>query len=185
MIEELLDFERDWFLAINGTHTAWLDALMLSFASPYAWCPLILVPIYFFLKKRSDSLIMSACTALTVVCNGLITSLITKPLLSRLRPTNHPDFAAHVRILHDYVADGLFGFFSGHATNAFAFAVLSALVLRNRYYTAGVFVWALVMVYSRVYLGAHFISDVVPGMIVGALIGWALYILYGYLQKKI
>jgi undecaprenyl-diphosphatase len=36
----------------------------------------------------------------------------------------------------------------------------------------------MLMAYSRIYLGVHFISDIVPGMLVGALFGYVSYALY-------
>jgi membrane-associated phospholipid phosphatase len=40
------------------------------------------------------------------------------------------------------------------------------------------------MAYSRVYLGAHFITDVIPGMMAGSFIGWLLYLLYKFLRNR-
>ncbi len=184
MLERLLEFEREWFLVINGAHTWWLDPVMYAFGSIWAWFPLILVPLYFVLKRRKEWLSMLICTVLTGVVNGILTSLIIKPLFKRFRPTHHPLFMNDVRILNEYIAGGDYGFISGHSTNAFAFAVLSALIVKNKWYSLVIFVWAVMMAYSRLYLSAHFITDVIPGMIVGSLIGWFLYLLFKYMQRK-
>lgn len=184
MLERLLDLEREWFLAINGSHAVWLDHLMLFFSTAWAWFPLLLVPLYFFIKKRKGWGLILICTILTGVVNVLVTSLFFKPLFKRFRPTQHPLFKDHVRILNDYIASGDYGFISGHSTNAFAFAVMSVLIVRNKWYSFAVFLWAVIMVYSRIYLGAHFITDVIPGILVGSLIGWLLYMIYKYVRDK-
>jgi undecaprenyl-diphosphatase len=178
MVEQLLDYERNIFYTINGTHIWWLNYIMAAFSSPWVWFPLIIVPFYFYWKRRNEWKPMFVCTALTIVCNGIITSLIFKPLFKRYRPTNHPDFMNHVTTLNDYFANGAYGFISGHATNSFAFAMLSALIIKKRWYSLLIFAWATLMAYSRIYLGAHFITDVIPGIIFGLLIGWGLYYLY-------
>ncbi|MDR1814102.1 MAG: phosphatase PAP2 family protein [Tannerella sp.] len=184
MLERLLDIEKDWFLAVNGTHFSWLDPVMLFFSGVWAWSPLVIVLIYFVLKRRKEFWSMLICTALTGALNGIVTSLIFKPFFTRFRPTSHPLFMDKVLKVNGFIANGDFGFISGHSTNAFAFATLSALVIGDRRYSAVIFIWALLMVYSRVYLGAHFITDVVPGAMAGALIGWGLYVFYGFLQKR-
>jgi undecaprenyl-diphosphatase len=176
--ERLLEYEREWFLAVNGSNIWWLDPLMLAFASFWAWLPLLLAPLYFLLKRRREWVPMLICTLLTGVMNLFVTALFFKPLFKRFRPTHHPSFMNDVKTVNDYIASGDYGFISGHSTNAFAFAVMSALIIRKKWYSTAIFAWAAVMAYSRVYLGAHFITDVIPGMIVGSLIGWLLYGLY-------
>ncbi|MDR2385227.1 MAG: phosphatase PAP2 family protein [Tannerella sp.] len=182
MVERLLEYERNMFYVINGTHTWWLDRLMLLFSSFWIWFPLLLVPAYFLWKRHGEWLRMTVCTLLSVACNLMITDMVFKPLFKRFRPTSHPCFMEHVRKVHDYLAQGDFGFISGHTTNAYAFAMLSTLAVKNKWYSISIFLWATWMAYSRIYLGAHFITDVVPGIILGILSGWGAY--YIYIQKN-
>jgi undecaprenyl-diphosphatase len=184
MLEWLLDFEREWFLALNGLHTWWLDRLMLAFAGVGAWFPLFLVPLYFAVKRRRERVSMLLCTLLAGAASTAVAEGIVKPCFRRLRPVHHPLFMEQVRVVNEYVAAGNYGFISGHSTSAFAFAVMSALAVRNRWYSAAIFAWALMMGYSRIYLGAHFITDVIPGIIAGSLIGWLIYLLYKLMQNK-
>jgi undecaprenyl-diphosphatase len=70
-----------------------------------------------------------------------------------------------------------FGFFSGHASNAFGFAACSWLGFRNdpssRYRTFGVciFLWAFLVSLSRIMMAAHFFGDVLVGSLFGLLVG--------------
>jgi undecaprenyl-diphosphatase len=45
-------------------------------------------------------------------------------------------------------------------------------------------VWATLIAYSRIYLGAHYPLDVLMGAIVGGLGAWALFLTYAKLTKK-
>ena len=175
MLERLLEYEREFFLAINGSHTFWLDHMMLFFASPWAWFPPVVMMLYYIIKKRREWLLMLVYAALAAAGSLLVTEAFVKPFFKRFRPTSHPAFIDDIRILNDYVADGAYGFISGHSTSAFAFAIASALAIRNKWYSVVIFLWAVIMVYSRVYLAAHFITDVIPGMLAGIVIGWLIY----------
>jgi undecaprenyl-diphosphatase len=122
-------------------------------------------------------------TVLLVLLCDQIASGFFKPFFHRFRPTHHPDFQEQVKTVLGYTG-GLYGFMSSHASNAFGFSVFTALVFRNRLFTVMIFLFALLNIYSRVYLGVHFISDVVAGALVGSLIGYLIYRLYQFCRYK-
>jgi undecaprenyl-diphosphatase len=123
---------------------------------------------------------------LVLVCDQL-SSHVFKPFFQRLRPTNHPDFRDIVDVFrygdYEYRGSG-YGFISGHATNSMGFAVFTALVFRNRFFTVSILLFALLMGYSRIYLGRHFISDVIVGWVVGGMVGYGIYHLYMYGRQR-
>jgi len=45
--------------------------------------------------------------------------------------------------------------------------------------------WATCSSYSRIYLGVHFISDIIPGILAGLFFGWLVYKLFVLVHKKI
>ncbi|MDR3268283.1 MAG: phosphatase PAP2 family protein [Tannerella sp.] len=183
-MEELLTYERSLFLWINRTHAPFPDAVMWAFSGIYIWCPLLMVPLYFGLRRRKDRIPAVLSVGLVTLLCSVVPAWLFKPLFARFRPTAHPLFMDCVTLLHNYRADGDYGFISGHATMAFGFALLSLLLVRNGIYTVAILLWAFMMAYSRVYLGAHFVSDVIAGMGVGALLGWFVYRLYTYTVKR-
>lgn len=180
MMESILELERGVFLWINGTHTPFLDMLFWWFAGTLIWCPLLLVPSYYVWRRPKNWLPAVISLLLIPVLCYVASDYVFKPIFTRFRPTTHPLFMDAVTILREYKAGGLYGFISGHTTNAFGFAVLSLLLVKNKIYTALILLWAFLMGYSRIYLGAHFISDVVGGLIVGVLLAIAVYYLYKY-----
>ena len=80
---------------------------------------------------------------------------------------------------------GLYGFISSHAANAFGFATLMALIMRDKLFGWTIFFWAALTAYTRVYLGVHFISDIVPGAISGVFFGYLVYRLYSFSRSKL
>ena len=185
MAEQLLNYERNMFYVINGYHTRWLDGIILAFTTAWIWFPLLLAPLlYFFRKKRNEWIPMLICTVSSTISSAIVTDLIIKPLFKRFRPTNHPDFMANVTRVNDFMANGAYGFISGHSTTSFAFAMFSALVIKRWWYALFIFLWAALMAYSRIYLGVHFITDVIPGIVFGLAIGWGLYFLFKRLKAN-
>ena len=60
----------------------------------------------------------------------------------------------------------------------FGIVAFTSLLFRYKYYTITVLLWACITGYSRIYLGVHFVSDVVGGAIWGALVGISMYYVY-------
>lgn len=69
-----------------------------------------------------------------------------------------------------------FSFPSGHSITAFAVAVPVALVYPDL--ATGVLFCALSVAISRIILGMHFLSDVLAGSAIGALLGYIAYSIY-------
>jgi membrane-associated phospholipid phosphatase len=98
----------------------------------------------------------------TILSAGLVQLL--KGIFGRARPEDilvHADFGS---------------FPSGHVANATTMAVVLAIILRRTWvWVAGV-VYVILMLLSRTYLGAHWLSDTFGGMLLGAgvaVIVWA------------
>ncbi len=76
---------------------------------------------------------------------------------------------------------GMYGFVSSHASNSFDLMLLTSLLFRRRLYLFSALIWAVVNSYSRIYLGVHYVGDILGGMLVGLLV--ALFVFY--LLRKI
>jgi undecaprenyl-diphosphatase len=60
-----------------------------------------------------------------------------------------------------------------------------SLVYRYRWLTVSIFLWTIVFSYSRIYLGVHFISDIIGGTILGLLLGCVAYLIFQFGRKNI
>ena len=60
-----------------------------------------------------------------------------------------------------------------------------ALIMRDKLFGWTIFFWAALTAYTRVYLGVHFISDIVPGAISGVFFGYLVYGLYSFSRSKL
>lgn len=179
LAESLLPLERDFFLWLNNGHTSYMDVFMYIYSGKLIWLPLVIVCLGVFVYKvkwQEALLVVLAAVLLGTLCDQISASVV-KPFFERLRPTHHPDFMDYVEIVRGY-RGGRLGFVSAHAANGFGVVVFSSLLFRYRPYTITILAWALVTCYSRIYLGVHFVTDVIGGMILGAVIGLFTYYLY-------
>ena len=179
MLENLLAYERDIFLSLNGCHTPFFDNFFWLYSGKIIWLPLAIVILICLINKRNwrETVLVLLSIFLVILLCDQFASHICKPLFTRFRPTHHPDFMDKVKIVYNY-RGGMYGFISSHAANAFGFATFMYLLLRNKWLSFSLFLWAVVNSYSRIYLGVHFISDIVPGALSGILWGFLVYYLF-------
>ena len=70
---------------------------------------------------------------------------------------------------------GKYGFISSHAANTFAVATLLTLLVRGRRLAIVLFGWALLNCWTRVYLGVHYVGDLMCGALWGTLVATGIY----------
>jgi len=130
-----------------------------------------------------EGLLVILSLALVVLFADQLSSSFFKPFFKRFRPTHHPDYMYIVDIVKDF-RGGQYGFISGHATNSFGLAVFFSLLFKNRFVTVFMIFWAVLNSYSRIYLGVHFISDIIAGLFFGLLIGLLVYEIYAWMRGR-
>lgn len=135
----------------------------------------------------SRTTMMRDCILWTVASlAGLLAEGSLKHLFARPRPLEHFSAAIRSHDIHVHVLGPhlhWFSFPSGHATTAFCAAVLFG-GLYPKLAVPGVFLASLTGV-SRIYVGAHFPSDVLAGAVIGTLSGWfALSFVWPRLPEK-
>ena len=184
MLERLLVWERDAFFWLNGSDSAFWDRFMWIYSGKVVWLPLavFIVVLLCYRKNWKESLLVLLMIALTITLCDQFASHVCKPIFTRFRPTHHPDFMDQVKVVFDY-RGGKYGFISSHAANAFGFATLLALLFRDKFFGWTIFFWAVVTAYSRIYLGVHFITDIIPGALSGVFFGYIVYLLYAKVRK--
>lgn len=185
-VESILLYERELFFLLNGSESALLDNVMWIVSSSRVWIPFyVFTALFLFYKTRAkEAAVALLVFALAMVLCDQFSSGLVKPFFERLRPGHHPDFKDLVKVVNGHRGGG-FSFISGHATNSFGFAVFLSLVFRSRWVTSVALVWAALISYSRIYLGMHFISDVVGGVLAGTLIAVMSYFVFIFLRKSL
>ena len=159
----LLRLDTRLFLAINGWHNETWDGIMWWISGKITWWPFYLLLLAFMAwKKRGQVLPMLIFIVLVIVMTDQTSVHLFKNVFERLRPCHEPALDGMVHLVKDRCG-GLYGFISSHAANSFGVAFLVLLWIREKWFTALMVCWALVVGYSRIYLGVHYPGDVLAG----------------------
>jgi undecaprenyl-diphosphatase len=187
MIDQLLQYDTELFVYLNSLGTETWDPFWLAYTTKFNWIPFYALLLYLMFKEigKKPMLVTVLVVALMILFTDQITNLF-KSGFHRLRPCHLAEITEQMRLVRDGCG-GKYGFFSGHASNSMAVAVFVGLMLHNKYkYLKYILlVWAVLMAYSRVYIGVHYPLDILMGMTFGALSGFAFYKLNRYLMRTL
>ena len=163
-----------------------LDAIAVTATKTSTWIPLGILLLYVLMRMKDwkNALLVILCVAIAITLADQMASGIFKPLVARLRPSHNPELQRVIDLVGDY-RGGKYGFFSSHAANTCAVAVFLSLLFRKRVFTVAICSWAMVNSWTRLYLGVHYVGDIMVGVIWGAFVGWMVFRLYRFLTLKV
>lgn len=183
----LADLDARLLLIVNGAHSPFFDAVMWCISGRWIWVPFYIVLTYMLFRRFSwkrATLCLITIGLIILAADQTCASLI-RPEVCRLRPANLNNPLSHlVHVVNGY-RGGRYGFPSCHAANTFALAMFMSLVFRNKRFTVMMFSWAIVVSYSRMYLGVHYFGDLFCGANVGSLFAVLFYSLLKFLCEKL
>ena len=181
----ILGLDTKMFLAINGWHSEAWDGIMWWVSGKTTWWPFYLLLIgYMGWRKRWQLVPMVVFIILVIVLTDQTSVHFFKNVFHRLRPCHEPALEGLVHLINN-VCGGQYGFISSHAANTFGVASLCLLWIRKRWFTVLMVFWALLVSYSRVYLGVHYPGDVLIGGLWGAGCGWLIFMLFRRVLSKL
>jgi undecaprenyl-diphosphatase len=171
--DAIVQIDHKLFFYLNGLHQPWLDGIMEAFSNRFFWIPLYAWIFYLMYKKYKNGAFIILLCAIGLIFFSDQTANVFKALVQRLRPTHHPTFGALVHTVNNY-RGGQYGFFSSHASNAFALMMYVLLLLKPsaKYLKFIVISYACITSYSRIYLGVHYPADIMFGALCGLGLGF-------------
>ncbi|MCQ2068573.1 MAG: phosphatase PAP2 family protein [Bacteroidaceae bacterium] len=184
-LQGLIETDRLATLSVNGSESLFWDGVANLYTSFIIWIPLALFAILMIIRNINPKkiLLVLLMVAITVLLCDQLSSAVCKPFFHRLRPTRDPFILNMVDTVNGY-RGGLYGFISGHAANSFGLAALFMWLVRDRWFSLSVGIWAIINSLIRTYLGVHFVGDILAGAIVGSLIGSFIYWIYYMITRN-
>ena len=177
-----MDWDTFLFFSINGMagHWPWLDELMRLMSRPGTYViPGFLALAYWYRRKELQAVLLSLVLA-ALIALGDATASGVKRLVARPRPCQ---VLSDVRKLTG--CGRAFGFPSNHAVNTSAAGLFFQLI----YPKTAVIAWPLVALigFNRVYVGGHYVTDVLGGWLLGGIEAWLVVRLLrarGWVKKR-
>jgi undecaprenyl-diphosphatase len=184
-MESIIAADKALFLFLNGLHSPFFDPVMWLITSRSTWYLMyVAIVVWISFRYRRLAPVVVVFAVLSVILSDLASVHIFKETVCRLRPSHNPEFSGLVHLIDGYKG-GYFGFVSSHAANSFAIAVFTLLVLRTRWYTFAILCWAVMVSYSRIYVGVHYPLDLIGGAATGTIMALLMYLMNKKLLEKL
>ena len=177
MLDKLLEWDKDIFIYLNNLGTEQYDAVWIVITKFNTWLPLFIGLGILILLKNSRKEILGIFLALiSMLLLVTLAIFLTKNGVQRLRPSNDIAMDGLIRAV---ISPSDFSFFSGHAASSFSIAMFAVFFLRKKVrWIYIILIWPLLFCFSRIYLGVHYLSDIIVGAAVGTLFAYLFYRIY-------
>jgi undecaprenyl-diphosphatase len=192
MIDWLEQIDRQVVLSVNGLHTPFLDQVMWLISSRLIWVPfyIFLLVLVYRSKKTVPTILFLVSILLLVVVSDYLSVHAFKEVFQRYRPSHNLMLIDKLHFYKlsngQYYKGGQYGFISSHAANFATITTFFILYMREVKLKWMFFIPMILVGFSRIYLGVHYLSDILVGYLYGVILAYFFFKLVFYkLTRKI
>ncbi|MDR0972289.1 MAG: phosphatase PAP2 family protein [Bacteroidales bacterium] len=181
----IINKDIDIFYFINSGYRSQFLDYFFSFLSHNLSFIIALTACFLFLtikEYKKHFWLLLLLIGLSFLLADRISVLCFKEVFQRLRPSHALEDVNLVKmtlfsLVYDYKG-GLYGFVSSHSANCFSLATIFSYYGRKyKPMPYILYVWAILVGYSRIYCGVHYPLDVLCGALLGIVIGIIIILL--------
>ena len=179
MFETLDRIDRAVLLWVHDHHNDIFDLIMPIITDADNWVlPILVLIFYLGFKGEKRGKITLVLLIFALALTDSICAQLLKPFFERIRPS-HLDLDGLQLLVFK---GGKWSMPSNHAANIFTFAVILSYFYKK--YKMPLFLLAYLIAFSRVYVGVHYLGDVIIGSIFGYALGWMVLTLWVILKMR-
>ena len=187
MIQEIIDFDKVIFLYLNSLGSKSFDFFWLvitnKFLNFFIYFSLLFAVFKRYGRTKTFNVFLLAVILIVIVDQA---TNFSKFFFGRLRPCHDEHISLLSRLVTSHCG-GKFSFFSAHASNSFALATFFSFIFKKLKILRILIVFlALLIAYSRIYIGVHYPLDVIIGGLFGMFFSITyIYFINKYLKNKL
>ena len=193
--QEIHHIDQLLTLEINSWHSFITDPIWAFFSDKLVWAPMyagIIALLIWKLGWKRGLMVLGSALLTFAFCDQF--SNLIKHAVGRIRPL-HDEFMI-AQGLHVLERGGGYSFFSAHSANSFGLAFSTFVGMKRclcasrtstevsdtalhaempkwlKAYGWWMFFWAFMVAISRIFVGKHYLGDVIVGILVGSPAGW-------------
>jgi membrane-associated phospholipid phosphatase len=177
----LIYSKAEGFFLMNPLHHNYLNFLFIVVT--YLGDGLFVIAlalVLFFLKRKFLSLMIVS----SYLLSGMIAQVL-KYFILEARPAYYLEKTDYPYFIDGVTLHNFHSFPSGHTASAFALAAALSFFVKNKNYSVLFLIIAALVGYSRIYLGQHFMDDVLAGSAIGLLSSVICWLYFEKIFKKL
>ena len=163
---------------LNSLGSEFWDPIWIILTNKTTYIPLFAFIVYYIYKRfgLKQTAFIILFISILILFTDQSTNFI-KDSFQRLRPCRE----GYLGLREIDIYCGKYGFFSAHASNSIAVSLFVIRIMREKFtsiFSIILIIWVFIFSYSRIYLGLHYPTDILCGLIFGAISSTLFYHIY-------